>query len=219
MKCLMLLLSALAGMMLSSALPVNDDTFDPLANATIVDLKWTVPISPGRTDTVFGTIEDVARHLSVVDPKRFAANQDSIYDGVTASPPDHPAVSDSTKDDQDGLYDVGRAVCRLYDDAKGNTIMTGIEHLRALVGPASLPANACGRVSCSWDSAIWWCNMSDRFLTLDSFGRIADGAQDLMNSCAFIQDEKHIGPFSGNQAFGYEHVNKWCTVVRKNHPC
>lgn len=56
-------------------------------------------------------------------------------------------------------------------------------------------------------------------MTLDSFGRIADGAQDLMNSCAFSQDDGHIGPFSGNQAFGRKDVNEWWTVVRKNHPC
>lgn len=121
-------------------MPINDDAFDPLANATIVDIKWIVPISPWRTDTVIGTIEDVGRHLSVVNPERFAANEHSIYDGVSASLPDRPTVSYSTKGDDDGLYDPAPYVCGLYDDAQGNPIKTGIKHLRAVVGPASLEA-------------------------------------------------------------------------------
>lgn len=56
-------------------------------------------------------------------------------------------------------------------------------------------------------------------MTLDSFGRIADGAQDLMTACAFIQDDGHIGAFSGNQYYGHAGVNEWWTVVRKFSHC
>ncbi|POS77745.1 hypothetical protein DHEL01_v203863 [Diaporthe helianthi] len=219
MKYIMLLLSALMGIMLSSALPVNDDTFNPLANATIVDIKWIVPISANRTDTVFGTIEDVARHLSVVAPERFAADKNSIYDGVTTAPlPDHADISHSTRDDSDGMYDAGEYSCGVYDPARGRPIKEGIDMLRKVTGQPVLDPNTCSRVSCSWNSAILWCNFSDHPLTLDGFGRIADGAKDLMNSCAFIPDDSNTNDFffSGNQVFGKEHVNEWWTTVMQN---
>lgn len=50
-------------------------------------------------------------------------------------------------------------------------------------------------------------------MVLDGYGRIADGAQDLMTSCTFIQDDGSIGDFNGNQLFG----GNWWVVVRFNY--
>lgn len=41
----------------------------PLGNSTITTITWEVPITPGRTDTVTGTVEDVIRHLEAVAPE------------------------------------------------------------------------------------------------------------------------------------------------------
>lgn len=48
-------------------------------------------------------------------------------------------------------------------------------------------------------------------LVLDSFGRIADGAQDLITDCCFIQDNGNYGVFNGVQRFG----GNWNVVVAR----
>lgn len=44
--------------------------------------------------------------------------------------------------------------------AEDKRLVEEIEHLRRIPGiPGSRAGpNMCGRVSCSWDSATWWCN-------------------------------------------------------------
>lgn len=52
------------------------------------------------------------------------------------------------------------ADCGRYDPAKAIAIWEGINHLNHVCGtPVSKPGpGICGRVSCSYNSAIWWCN-------------------------------------------------------------
>lgn len=50
--------------------------------------------------------------------------------------------------------------CNNYDQAISSRIKEGIRYLRGVNGKPSNgpgPGN-CGRVSCSYNSAIWWCN-------------------------------------------------------------
>lgn len=49
---------------------------------------------------------------------------------------------------------------------------------------------------------------------LDSYGRIADGAQDLITDCCFIQgeDDDKYGLFNGVQRFG----GNWNVVVQRS---
>ena len=39
-----------------------------------------------------------------------------------------------------------------------NTIQDGINYLNGLDSTLFLPGAACGRISCSYNAAIWWCN-------------------------------------------------------------
>lgn len=49
-------------------------------------------------------------------------------------------------------------------------------------------------------------------LVLDTYGRIADGAEDLINQCNFIQhDDSYTWVFNGVQNFG----GNWNVVVQK----
>lgn len=52
------------------------------------------------------------------------------------------------------------ADCGRFDPAKAIAIWEGINHLNHVSGrPVSRPGpGVCGRVSCSYNSAIWWCN-------------------------------------------------------------
>ncbi|KAG6360965.1 hypothetical protein INS49_012033 [Diaporthe citri] len=216
MKYIMLLLSTLMGIMLSNAAPVSSDLDDPLANYSIVDLEWIVPISPYRNDTVIGTIQDVANHLAIVDPEGFAAVNESINEAVKTSASGRASVSYSSSDSpgEYGEYDPTDYSCNPFHDlVSGIRIKYGVEYLRKVKGtPGQGPGPAsCGRVSCSYNAAIFWCNDNTEGMVLDSYGRIADGAQDLITDCCFIQDDGSYGVFNGVQRFG----GNWNVVVQK----
>ncbi|KAK7728242.1 hypothetical protein SLS63_006690 [Diaporthe eres] len=194
MNHITLLLSALMSIMLSNAAPVSDKLDDALANYTIADLEWIVPISTDRNDTVIGTIQDVANHLAIVDPEGFAAVNESINEAVNAPPPGRSSVSYSSSDSP-GEYDPTDYSCNPFHDfVSGLRIKYGVEYLRKVKGtPGQGPGpNTDG-------------------LVLDSFGRIADGAQDLITDCCFIQDDGSYGVFNGVQRFG----GNWNVVVQK----
>jgi hypothetical protein len=43
--------------------------------------------------------------------------------------------------------------------ASGKYIDKGVQYLYDVKGKPSNEAGKCGRVSCEWNSAIWWCNL------------------------------------------------------------
>lgn len=108
--------------------------------------------------------------------------------------------------------------------AKIDKINDGISYLRKFKLPPGLEANTCQMVSCSYDSAISWCNdVSNRSslcstistLTLDklptlrvlpSFDNIADGAQVILNWCQADWDD--VGGVLG-------HPDSWRVFVDK----
>jgi len=66
----------------------------------------------------------------------------------------------STVDSRVGRLGKRQLLCNIFPTADKETIQDGIDYLRGVPGTATNgpgPGN-CGRVSCSWDSAIWWCN-------------------------------------------------------------
>lgn len=111
-----------------------------MANYTIVDLEWIVPISANHNHTVVGTIEDVANHLATVDPEGFAAVNKSINEAVAAPFPDRSSVSYSSGDSL-GVYDTTDYYCNLFQDkVSGLRIRYGVQHLRKVKGtPGSGP--------------------------------------------------------------------------------
>jgi hypothetical protein len=103
-----------------------------MANATIVDLKWIVPVSPYRNSTVVGTVQDVANHLKIVDPAAYDALEKSIDEAVAAPLPQRPAggVSHSAKNEPEN-YTTTEFACGAYPlNANGIRIKQGIEYLR-----------------------------------------------------------------------------------------
>lgn len=111
-----------------------------------MDLEWIVPITSDRNDTVIGTIQDVAKHLAMVDPEGFAAVNKSINEAIAAPLPDRPTVSYSSSDDP-GMYDRAYYGCGVYGDkrnADGNRIKDGISYLRKVQGtPGMGPGKVC----------------------------------------------------------------------------
>lgn len=116
-----------------------------MANYTIVDLEWTVPIGADRNDTIVGTIQDVANHLATVDPEGFTAVNKSINEAVAAPRPDRSSVSYSSSDDSYGEYDRTDYSCNPFSPkVSGLRIRYGVQYLRRVKGtPGQGPGPVC----------------------------------------------------------------------------
>ncbi|KAH8788394.1 hypothetical protein F5883DRAFT_658098 [Diaporthe sp. PMI_573] len=91
-------------------------------------------------------------------------------------------------------------------DRKADTgaIIAGIHHLRSLRQGPGMGPNTCFQVSCSYDSAISWCNDSPEHIVLDSWGMLADAVGDVMAYCSAIINWE----FSGHAFY-----DKWSVKV------
>ncbi|KAK3398734.1 hypothetical protein B0T20DRAFT_353409 [Sordaria brevicollis] len=89
------------------------------------------------------------------------------------------------------------------------------EGIRYLYGVPGKPKNGpysgsgqyanCGRVSCSYNSAIWWCNMNSYTLELHSYRQIADAAKQVVEICNTGNDVAGRVKMEGN----------WAVIVAK----
>ncbi|KAL2813072.1 hypothetical protein BDW59DRAFT_167617 [Aspergillus cavernicola] len=91
--------------------------------------------------------------------------------------------------------------------------MEGIMYLEDVDGrPTEGPGpGECSRVSCSWDSAIWWCNDTRETKSLRSFNDIAIGVQAIWSECSFREPGYNM--VVSGQAF---HKTNWNVIVRKD---
>ncbi|PIG84669.1 hypothetical protein AARAC_001976 [Aspergillus arachidicola] len=85
-------------------------------------------------------------------------------------------------------WQAGRHQVQQLPKARRGDIEAGIKPLRGVSGhPSNGPGPGnCGRLSCSWGAAIWWCNdmrLNTFTKVLPSFNNIADGAQVILNNC------------------------------------
>ena len=163
-----------------------------------------------------GTIQEVHRELLRQNP-----NWDTDYPANNITSP----KLDKRAFDVSGYFCHGRwAYC------DGIAIENGIAYLRRVRGLPHLSPGPgeCGRVSCSWNSAIYWCNdvswffhirnFFTRFINkiskargdktlLGGFGDIADGAQFLVDRCR----QGIRWPVLSGQAFS---TTDWNVIVR-----
>ncbi|KAK2611386.1 hypothetical protein N8I77_004726 [Diaporthe amygdali] len=153
MRTISIIFNVLMGISLYLATTAGNVIQGLTANYTIEELQWDVPVSSGRNDTVTGTIQDVVRHLQAVAPERLAALNISTAEPIDVSSLFNvPAIKTAKP---------SKVLCNIFDDqANGITIAQGMYYLRGIVGsPKNGPGpGACGQVSCSYNSAIWWCN-------------------------------------------------------------
>ncbi|KAI9368603.1 hypothetical protein BJX61DRAFT_546373 [Aspergillus egyptiacus] len=89
--------------------------------------------------------------------------------------------------------------------AQRGPIIEGIEYLRGVGGKPTLPAHSCERVSCSWGSAIGWCNDDDKTRSLPSFINISQGARVILNGCSTTDYFNFAGEL--------DHPDKWRVIV------
>lgn len=64
----------------------------------------------------------------------------------------------------------------------GNTFITqGVDYLRGVKGKPVNGARQCGRVSCEWHAAIWWCNLVCPILSVHSHSFVFISPPSLFN--------------------------------------
>ncbi|KAK3402526.1 hypothetical protein B0T20DRAFT_388235 [Sordaria brevicollis] len=98
-------------------------------------------------------------------------------------------------------------------------IQDGINYLRGVKGrPGNGPGpNRCGRVSCAYSWAIFWCNEDPTAAKeLDSYNIIADAAQIIQDECKIEYGQRCFGWVEG-QVFMKD---RWSVIVRQDtHNC
>jgi len=107
--------------------------------------------------TVNGTIQDVVREIRKVDPLwNGALSNTTEPESATSRKRRGADFSASTVACKDSSHPYGHAIVR--------RIKEGIRYLRRVNGQPHHDAgpDRCGRVSCSYNSAIWWCNNVSR---------------------------------------------------------
>ncbi|KAK4203408.1 hypothetical protein QBC40DRAFT_166933 [Triangularia verruculosa] len=129
----------------------------PIANYAVSKVQWDLPIDPnvptGPREAVTGTVQEAITQMELSYPgwtQNFTA-------GLNLTDPDpEPAFKFATQADRQSTNcdfdsDKGKAFCQ--------DIRDGSRYLGRIDSPA--PKNqpkSCGRVSCAYNSAIWWCN-------------------------------------------------------------
>ncbi|KAI3393919.1 hypothetical protein diail_3481 [Diaporthe ilicicola] len=234
MKSLLIIMAAVfTAVMLATAsphVPVPAHSISaPLANYTMVDLSWAVESFPDNatsTTILNGTVQEIIQQLIDINPHYPVPA--SLFDGSNnISPDDTAGVSpDALPTTGQGVADIGNqddpastsSICTdRWIFARWTAIGDGIDYLRGLKPgrPANGPGpGACGRVSCSWGSAIYWCNDDDERKELDSWGRIADGAQTIRDTCWY--DAGGASLLTRGQVFDPE---GWNVIVRGGDKC
>lgn len=102
-------------------------------------LQWNVEVGPGQTEVLNGTVQEVYAHALQINPKfAFASSPEA----------------------RDLHQKRGTVQCGNWPLADKGRIQEGISYLRGVpAAPRNGPGPGnCGRVSCSYNAAIWWCN-------------------------------------------------------------
>ncbi|RGP62433.1 hypothetical protein FSPOR_9280 [Fusarium sporotrichioides] len=183
----------------------------PIEGYGVVVPEWEVEITPGGPKTILsGTVEEVHEELLQLNPdydEEFSIN--STASEISQRDSGFNLVQRT--DFSDAEYHCGGR----WKKCKTWAVNDGISYLRRVKGkPKNGPGPGnCGRVSCSWNAAIWWCNDSKE---LNSFGSIADGAALIRKKC-YIPDRGPPYPGQENRLSGQAfHHTRWNVIVRED---
>lgn len=125
---------------------------DPLAGRTMEPIEWEVQATPGGTTVkLTGTMESVHEQLLKINP-----NYEAEFEA--AAPENDREGSELSKRTD---FSTSKYTCfGPFRGALSGDVQKGIDYLRKVPGkPTNGPGPGnCGRVSCSWNAAIYWCN-------------------------------------------------------------
>ncbi|KAF6813785.1 hypothetical protein CPLU01_14570 [Colletotrichum plurivorum] len=181
-------------------------TESPIEGYGIEPIEW--EFDPGTTGTgssvrLNGTVEEVWLQLLAINPSVGEVFKSNIIASTEL------AAAELAGSSLQKRATFAQHNCYNFGICKTGAIRSGINYLRGIGGqPTNGPGPGnCGRVSCSENSGIWWCNDSASSKNLSSFASIADGAQWIVDRCNYGCD------YTGGQAF---HETSWNVIVRPN---
>ncbi|KAK4232624.1 hypothetical protein QBC38DRAFT_450254 [Podospora fimiseda] len=183
---------------------------DEIPGYKTVELSWEVATTPGGPTMILnGTVQQVRAQLLQLNP-----NYDNDFAELTAASKAAAAMRRSKGVSKD--VDPSHRLCDIWgrwDSATKKRILEGIDYLHHINGQPHQgpgPGN-CGRVSCSFDSAIIWCNDNPTTKYLDNFNLIADDALNIITECPEIDTEVLGVRTINGQLF---HDDGWNTIVK-----
>ncbi|KAK4202035.1 hypothetical protein QBC40DRAFT_322577 [Triangularia verruculosa] len=196
-------LLALSGMVFSAPAAL-DQTGGAIGieGYTIVPIEFELPVKPddpnGEKVILHGTIQEVI------------AKMEASYPGWNQSFLSTPVLAPS----DDNLEQPSSFNCNIgFGEPVSNyRLDQGIVYLTHLSGTAKNgpgPGN-CGRVSCSYGSAIYWCNEDSVEKELQWL-QIADGAHQVVVKCQ-VQDDKGVWKTKGQANYN----THWNVVDRRD---
>lgn len=112
----------------------------------IVPLSWQIEVSPGQVEVLNGTVEEVIAQAVAINP-------------AFKLPGRVPTPARAAK--PRSLYRRAQVkFCNNFGSARVSAIAEGADRLHGLSGAPTLGPGPgqCSRVSCSYNSAIYWCN-------------------------------------------------------------
>ncbi|KAL4965812.1 uncharacterized protein BDV14DRAFT_199586 [Aspergillus stella-maris] len=187
----------------------DDTAIAQLNQTTSTPASWEVQPSPGAPFiNLNGTVQEVYAQLLRINPD-YEEDWKNVPDSVNPNTwlETWASAKEVIRDLVDPLLPRKyreRLTCYEPDEtgrskkswASRRRILEGIEYLRKVKGRPTVgfeSKDRCARVSCSYHSAIVWCNDEDNYngrQTLDSFGVIADAAERVMNECWIPQGKR-----------------------------
>ncbi|KAM7192419.1 hypothetical protein V8F20_008879 [Naviculisporaceae sp. PSN 640] len=153
----------------------------PIPGYTMEDIIWEVePWNNGTLLNITGTVQKVYEVLKEINP--------DLVKGVNTTTALPPSLLQGAQNDEYDCNPIGTL------SANYGAIIDGVHYLAGVPGkPVQGPGpKSCGRVSCSYNSAITWCNDGKNTKTLNSLEMIADCAQILCLHC-YIKEEQCKG--------------------------
>ncbi|KAK3997918.1 hypothetical protein QBC44DRAFT_303042 [Cladorrhinum sp. PSN332] len=178
------------------------------AGFNIVELSWEVETTPGGPKVILnGTLEQAHEKLVEINPNWNAEYLEPVIADQNA---EAKSAARSVTGDVASLQKRDWTECKTRGGgAQTAAIRDGISYLRGLSGEARNgpgPRN-CGRVSCSYSSAIWYCNNNNYAKSMPWY-HIANAAQVLLDQCSWT----NIGGY--RYAAGERHHDDgWFTIV------
>ena len=133
----------------------------PIDGYSVTELTWELEVDPinkpGQVTVFNGTVQNVVEQAVKINPNFLVDHgfkRPNDDDNATVVGHDGNTLSTATVE-PDRHFCHGR-----WEPGSSAHIKDGVEYLRRISGkPGQGPGpSSCGRVSCSWDSAIWWCN-------------------------------------------------------------
>ncbi|OAQ72120.1 hypothetical protein VFPPC_00169 [Pochonia chlamydosporia 170] len=187
----------------------------PIQGYSIVDLEWEVEVSPGGPMQTFtGPIEKVVSELVKINPTYLQDYKIPNATEARMNRANNPRSVDgfeqrSSLEARD-KFGFTPSCTHRWTPCDAWIISDGVIYLRGVKGkPKNGPGPGnCGRVSCSYNSAIYWCNDNRSPKELNSFHDIADGADSVLLKCSY---GSLLQRRTGGQAF---HPDKWNVIVR-----